>query len=88
MDIKGWAHITQHKDLSYSVTCAPLGVPCTDRPRRLVNRRELEYFLAGPLQVDWREIQTAVTQLNRHGRYSILEVLLPEDELARLAAAA
>ena len=88
MHIKGWAHITELKDLSYSVTCAPLGVPCTDRPRRLGNRCELEYFLAGPLQVDWREIQTAVTQLSRHGRYSILDVSLPGDELARLATAA
>jgi len=86
MDIKGWAHLTQHKDLSYSLTCAPLGVPCTDHPRHFANRRELEYYLAGPLQVDRREIQNTITMLDRNGQYSILEVSLPPAELARLAA--
>jgi hypothetical protein len=86
MDIKGWAHLTQHKDLSYSLTCAPLGVPCTDHPRHFGNRRELEYYLAGSLQVERREIQTTIAMLDRDGRYSILEVSLPADELARLAA--
>ncbi|HYB71166.1 MAG TPA: hypothetical protein VEH80_10855 [Candidatus Bathyarchaeia archaeon] len=86
MDIKGWAHLTQHKDLSYSLTCAPLGVPCTDHPRHFTNRRELEYYLAGPLQVDRREIQNTITMLDRNGQYSILEVSLPPAELARLAA--
>jgi hypothetical protein len=86
MDIKGWAHLTQHKDLSYSLTCAPLGVPCTDHPRHFDNRRELEYYLAGSLQVERREIQHTIAMLDRVGRYSILEVSLPADELARLAA--
>ena len=42
--------------------------------------------VTGSLQVERREIQHTIAMLDRDGRYSILEVSLPADELARLAA--
>jgi hypothetical protein len=85
MRINGSVHVTQDQHLRCSLTYAPLGVTSADRPSRVfADRRELETFLAGSLQVDHREIRSVREALARHGRYTILEVWLPDAEIVRL----
>jgi hypothetical protein len=85
MRINGSVHITQDPQLRCSLTYAPLGVTSTDRPTRVfANRRELEAFLASSLRVDHREIRNVREALARHGRYTILEVWMPDAEIVGL----
>ncbi len=85
MRINGSVHVTQDQQLRCSLTYAPLGVPSGDRPSRVfANRRELETFLAGSLGVDQSEIRSMREALARHGRYTILEVWMPDAEIVGL----
>jgi hypothetical protein len=85
MRINGSVHITQDHQLRCLLTYAPLGVTSEDRPSRVfADRRELEAFLAGSLRVDYREVRSVREALVRHGRYTILEVWLPDAEIVRL----
>jgi hypothetical protein len=85
MRINGSVHVMQDQQLRCSATYAPLGETSADRPSRVfANRRELETFLAGSLGVDHREIRSLREALARHGRYTILEVWMPDAEIVGL----
>jgi hypothetical protein len=85
MRINGSVYVTQDEHLRCSLTYAPLGVTSAECPSRLfADRRELEAFLAGSLRVDHREIRSVREALARHGRYTILEVWLPDAEIVAL----
>lgn len=85
MRVNGSVQIRQDQQLRCSLTYAPLGVTSADRPSRVfADRRELEAFLAGSLRVDHREIRSVREALARHGRYTILEVWMPDAEIVGL----
>lgn len=80
MRLNGMVHVTRKRDGTYMVTYTPLGVPlscCLSRSFR--DQKELEDFLADPLQIDRREITAALNALFRHGRYCVYEVWLSEE---------
>jgi hypothetical protein len=84
MRLNGSVHIGRNKDLTYSLSYAPLGVASHTRPVRVLgDRRELGSFLADQLKVDNREINTALGALVRNGSYSIWDVWLSEEEIAQ-----
>ena len=84
MRLNGSVHIARNKDRGYSLSYAPLGVASHTRPVRLFSdRRELCGFLADQLKVGNQQINTALGALFRNGSYSIWDVWLSEEEIAK-----
>ncbi len=84
MRLNGSIHIARHKDLSYALAYAPLGVSSHSRPTRaFVDRKELGDFLAAELKFSNREINTALGALFRNGNYAIWDVWLTEEEITQ-----
>jgi hypothetical protein len=84
MRLNGSVHIARNKDLTYSLSYAPLGVASHTRPARVfADRRELGRFLADQIKVDNQEISLALGALFRNGGYSFWDVWLSEEEIAQ-----
>jgi hypothetical protein len=82
MKLNGVVQITRARVRSYRATFAPLGVPLSScATPSFSDEKELRTFLAGPLKIDPREIQSAFNALVRNGSYCIYEVWLSEAEI-------
>ena len=84
MRLNGSVQITRNHDQSYALVYAPFGTDPGERPARRFDRsRDLEQFLAGPLQVARREILAALVALDRHGCCVLSEIWLSSDDVTR-----